>query len=117
MNNKSREIIQHLSGKRFSLSDEKRLQAEMEETFTAAGIEYDREYRLSHKDIIDFKIGRIGIEVKIKGGKLNIHRQIERYAASDELDEIILATNVATGMPETIKDKKIHVFNLGRAWL
>lgn len=110
-------IISFFAGKRFPLSDEKRLQTAIEEEFQRAGILYEREFRLSPKDVIDFIVGRVGIEVKIKGGKLAIFRQVERYAQHDGIDALILATNVAMGMPEEINGKPVHVVNLGRAWL
>lgn len=113
----AQEIIRILSGTRFPLSNEKLLQAAIEEEFDAHGVEHLREHRLSDADIIDFTVGRIGLEVKIKGTKREIFRQVERYAVHDIIDEIILATNVPMGMPAEINGKAVHVFNLSRAWL
>jgi len=110
-------IIKFLSGKRFPLSDETRLQSSIEEELQRDGVIFKREFRLSPEDRIDFLIGRVGVEVKIKGGKLAIYRQVERYAQRDAVDALILVTNVAMGMPEEINGKPVHVFNLGRAWL
>lgn len=113
-------LSKFLSGKRFPLSDEKRLQQAIEEEFQRAGVLYSREHLLSgtdRKDIIDFVIGDTGIEVKIKGGKLAIYRQLERYAEHDELACIVLVTNVAMGLPEEISGKPVHMVNLARAWL
>lgn len=113
----AQEIIRVLAGCRFPLSNEKLLQAAIQEEFDAHGVEHSREHRLSAADIPDFLIGRIVVEVKIKGSKRDIYAQVKRYADHDVVDELILATNVPTGMPTEINGKPVHVFNLARAWL
>ena len=110
-------IIRLLQSRRFTLSDEKRLQAEIEEVLTSFGIEHAREYRLDAGSIIDFMVGGIGVEVKIKGSKLEIWRQLERYAEFDEIETLILVTNVPMGCPSVVKGKPIYVVNLAKAWL
>jgi len=112
-----RTITKLIQSRRFSLSDEKKLQGEIEEEFVSAGVGYRREVRLDDRNIIDFMIGPIGIEVKIKGARLNIFRQIERYAAFGDVEKLLLVTNVPMGMPELVKGKPIHVLNLAKAWL
>lgn len=113
----AQEIIRLLSLTRFPLSNEKMLQAAIEEEFDDHGVEHSREHRLSASDIPDFMVGRIAIEVKIKGSKRAIYGQVKRYVEHAEVDELILVTNVPMGMPATINGKPIHVFNLARAWL
>lgn len=112
------DIIRLLQSRRFPLSDEKKLQAEIEETLIGAGIEHKREYRLDASSIIDFMIMRsIGAEVKIKGARSAIYRQVERYAGFDQIKRLILVTNVAMGMPPLVNGKPVYVVNLSRAWL
>lgn len=78
----------------------------------------EREVRLSPKERIDFVVGgSIGIEVKIKGDKLAIYRQMVRYAAFDQLKRLILVSSVAIGLPDTINGKPVAVVSLGGAWL
>lgn len=110
-------IIRILQSRRFTLSDEKRLQAEIEEVLTDAGIKHVREYRLDAGSIIDFFISGTGIEVKRRGSKLEIWRQLERYAEFDEVETLILVTNVPMGCPSVVKGKPIYVVNLAKAWL
>ncbi len=110
-------IVHLMSSRRFSLSDEKRLQAEMEELFTAAAFSFKREHRLDSRSIIDFMFGDVGVEVKIKGSRLNIYRQLERYAEFEAVRCLLLVTNVPMGLPELINGKPAHVINLARAWL
>lgn len=111
------EVINVLKKKRFSLSKEKPLQSEIEDALRKAGISFKREYWLSDSDKIDFLIGDIGIEIKIKGNKKSIYKQIERYAESDEVSIIVLVTNKAIGLPAEINKKSVYVVNLSKAWL
>lgn len=103
---------------RLLIDDEKAVQAAISERLTAAGVDHEREVRLSPRDVIDFVcVGRVGIEVKIKGGRRAILRQVERYAASDQLVAIVVVTAVAIGLPLEIAGKPISVVSIGRAWL
>lgn len=111
------EIMAILKRYRLPLSDEKRLQEEIEEKLEEHGVEFVREHRLSAADIPDFMVGSLAIEVKIKGSKLSIYKQVERYAQHEEVKSLLLITNVATGFPPTVNGKPAYVFNLARAWL
>lgn len=113
----SDEIMRILGRTPFPLHSEKDVQQSVEQAFAAAGVECRREVRLNATDVIDFLVDRVGIEVKIKGGKRAILRQVERYAESDQVDTLVLLTAVAMGMPASIKGKPVHVVSLGRAWL
>ncbi len=110
-------ILAALSGVRLPLHDEKALQAEMAMHFAALGIPAEREVALGGGDIVDFMVGGIAIEVKIKGGRRDILRQCQRYAAHAQVDALVLATNVAMGFPPELNGKPTAVLNLGRAWL
>lgn len=112
------DILRILTSRRFSLTNEKKTQEEIESALTEAGIRCVREVRLGDGDIIDFLIeDSIGAEVKIKGGKMQIFRQVERYAQRDSISSLILVTNVPTGFPEEINGKPVYVVNLAKAWL
>jgi hypothetical protein len=62
-------------------------------------------------------VGGVGMEVKIKGSKREMYRQCERYCLHERVSALILATNVATGMPATINGKPVFVALLSRGWL
>lgn len=102
---------------RFDLSNEKALQLEIENVLKENNISYLREHRLSKEDIPDFMINDLCIEVKIKGSKKSIFKQIERYSKYNEVTQIILITNKSLGMPLCINNKATSLINLGRAWL
>ncbi|MGJ5000554.1 hypothetical protein ACQR10_04470 [Bradyrhizobium sp. HKCCYLRH2060] len=106
------------------LSDEKQLQAELHALLQREGFDASREIRLDAGDIVDFMIfdgdfvlSGLAIEVKIKGQRRAIYRQLERYCGHPRVAGIVLATNVAMALPETIKGKPARIAQLGRAWL
>lgn len=104
---------------RFDVYSEKELQRQMDE-MVMKNLGYSREHRFDKKNIIDFynKNLRIGIECKIKGSALEIHRQISRYAQfKNELDLIVLVSAVAMNLPAEINGIPIKVILLGRSWL
>ncbi len=100
-----------IRGHRWRLEDEKVLQGDIHVALVAAGLPVEREVRLSARDIIDFRIGTIGVEVKIKGSKRDIYRQVERYCGLG-LGGLVLATNVPLGMPDEIEGVPVHVVSL-----
>jgi hypothetical protein len=106
-----------LSRTRFLIDDEKRLQASIADALTSAGLSFEREVRLSPRDVIDYVSDRVGIEAKVKGSKRAILRQVQRYAGSDRLDAIVVITAVALGLPDQINGKPVRMVSIGRAWL
>lgn len=110
-------LLTGLKNQRFDLGSEKRLQAELTARFTTLGLDFSAEYRLDPASIIDFKIGSIGVEVKIKGTAKDIYRQCARYCTHESISQLVLLTNKIIALPPTINGKPTLVFNLGRAWL
>lgn len=87
------------------------------EALAAHGLDYAHEYKLGPRCRIDFRVGRVGIEVK-KGrpatGELT--RQLRRYLASDDLDAAIVVTQRVTRLPEAIGGKPVQLLSLNRLW-
>lgn len=110
-------ILLHLKRHRFSLQNEKCLQAEMYEFLLPIFPGIIKEFVIDKKSEIDFLIENIGIEVKIKGGKVAIYKQCERYCMSDKITTLILVTNRSMGFPKEINGKDCYYLNLGEAWL
>lgn len=111
------QVIELVHSHRLPLHNEKATQAEMEKLLQSHAFTFEREVRLSPADIPDFMIGGLAIELKIKGGKMDIYRQLRRYAQHDRVTRILLLTNVAMGLPEEIEGRRTYIANLGRAWL
>jgi hypothetical protein len=112
------DVISVLSRYRFQLSDEIRLQGEIATALEKAGLTFEREVRIAPGSIIDFMIGDVGLEVKIrKGAKAAIYRQCERYCSIDRVKAIVLATNFSMGFPTEVAGKPAYLFSLGKAHL
>lgn len=112
------DVMKILSSHRFNVSSEDILQAQIAEAFDAAGFNFKREYRLSGQDRIDFLVGDgIGVEVKVGGSPMAIHRQCKRYCTHDQIQSLILVTSRSMGLPEQIEGKDCYVHLLGRSWL
>ena len=87
------------------------------EALAAAGLEYEHEYRLGPRRRIDFRVGRIGIEVK-KGRPASsaLAAQLRKYLESDELDAVIVVTQRVTRVPNAIDGKPVVLISLNRLW-
>lgn len=102
---------------RLPLTDEKVTQAAIANALELAGVSFEREVRLSDADIVDFMVGNIAIEVKIKGAKAAIYRQLERYAEHDNVSSILLVTSRSMHLPALINGKPTLVASLSRGWM
>ncbi|MFT3973310.1 MAG: hypothetical protein QM699_07635 [Amaricoccus sp.] len=83
------------------------------------GIEVAAEVQLTPRDRIDLLAGPVGIEVKIRGGgRRKILRQLERYAESDQIEALVLASG--GGWPRAIDEaggKRLFFASLTLGWL
>lgn len=116
------EVIAALGAARFTVIREKDTQAEIDGHLRArlGDGQVSREHRLGSGDIPDFLIaGQIVVEVKLKAhnSKRAIYAQLERYARYPEVKTLILATNLAMGLPPLILGRPAFIVSLGAAWL
>jgi hypothetical protein len=111
------DIVKLISSVRFPLQNEKETQARIEKVFIDNKVKYEREFRLDDKNIPDFFIDGIAIEIKIKGQARKIYKQCERYCGFEQVKELILITGRSMGFPEEINGKSCYVIKLGKAWL
>ena len=83
----------------------------------AAGLVYEHEYRLGPRRRIDFRVSRVGIEVK-KGRPASsaLRAQLQKYLESDALDAVIVVTQRATRLPSTLCGKPVALLSLNRLW-
>lgn len=93
------------------------IHAAVAEALAGAGLEYAHEYKLGPRRRIDFRVGRVGIEVK-KGRPATsaLTEQLRRYLESDDLDAVIVVTQRATALPGTICGKPVRLVSLNRLW-
>lgn len=114
------DVIRLILRCRLDLSSEKHLQEGLEKAFQDAGVLFEREKRLSPKDIPDFLVtGGIVVECKMrnKGKKIAIYQQICRYAEYPEVTAIILASNGSMGLPPEINGKPVYAASLSAGWI
>jgi hypothetical protein len=111
-------IVGVLNSRRLNLSSEKELQKEIELLFWKNNIPFTREYRLDNKNIPDFFVDGVAIEVKIKGQKAKtIYKQCERYCQFEETKALLLITSRSMGFPEQINGKDCYYYSLSKNWL
>jgi hypothetical protein len=98
---------------RYNLLDEKITQIEFAATLESLGIEFAREVVLGQGDKVDFLVeGGLAIELKIKGAKRAIFKQLERYARHDQVKAIMLLSAQHLPLPRIIEDKPAFVGSL-----
>lgn len=110
-----------LSQKAFDYIDETACQNQMERYLESLGVQFRREYSLSPGSRVDFYFPNSGIGLEVKAnknwGKMRVYRQLERYAESNEINGLILATGKAQSLPDQINGKPVMIHNLGVAHL
>lgn len=115
------DIVRLLQAHRLPLGNEKALQSAVANVLVAEGIVFEREYRLSGRDIVDFLIDcggvHVGLELKVKGAARDIIRQCERYCAHDLIGSLVLGTRRAMALPPLMHAKPCYVASLGMGWL
>ena len=93
------------------------IHAAVARALTDAGLAYEHEFRLGPRRRIDFRVGRVGIEVK-KGrpASAELRKQVQKYLESDALDAVIVVTQRVTALPATIGGKPVRLVSLNRLW-
>lgn len=93
-------------------STESALQADLCAALRSAGHDVNAEVVLSPTDRIDFLIGDVGIECKLKWSRSKVAEQLIRYTESPRINSLILVTTsaiLARGWPDRINDKPLTV--------
>jgi hypothetical protein len=100
---------------RFHYRDEDQLQQGLAAAFATTGLPVEREVRITPKDRLDFLVGRTAVEVKVAGQPESVLRQLQRYAASDRVDDLILITTRARhcSLPAVVGGKRLTVLRIG----
>lgn len=96
----------------FNFSTEKEWQASIERMLLIDCVEFHREVKIGEGSVIDFLVGRTGIEMKIKGKPIPVIAQLKRYLETDAIDSIILLTTsrrLFLAMPREHIGKPIRV--------
>lgn len=104
-----------LHAHRFHFTSETELQDGIETALREANFTPQPEVVLTVGERIDFLVENVGIEVKVKGSKSTLLRQMLRYAMCPEIHGLIIATTLARhrGVPPTLNGKPITLVYLG----
>jgi hypothetical protein len=113
---RTKAIVKALRKYRYNFDNEIMLQMGIAEALKENRIKFEREVSLGDPGIIDFMVGTIGIEIKIKGSPSKVGRQVVNYLTSDKLTEIIVVTTKAKAaaflrVPELL-GKRVTVVDL-----
>jgi hypothetical protein len=110
-----------LGSYRYTFANEKDLQDGLARVLFQRGIRFDREVRLPPltkddrvKDIPDFMVDGIAVEVKVDGGLSDVTRQLHRYAQRKEVRSLLLVTSRAAlgNQPAEMNGKRLVVLTL-----
>ena len=101
-----------LAGKGYGWDSEKMLQSALYGVLELNGIDARREVTIGHCTRIDFLAARTGIEVKIGGSLTKVAEQLQRYAQSDQVDDLLLVTtqHEHKALEGTIGGKPVTVY-------
>jgi len=115
-------VAEHLTGFTYRWATEADLQDAMAGLLADSLFEVEREKRLDRRDRPDFLVtadGRtVAVEVKVKGSRTAVLRQLGRYAEHDSVDAIVFASGLRTlaaAMPAAIHSKPVVSIHLESA--
>jgi hypothetical protein len=119
---KSKTLVRLIEQQQFDLSTEKRMQSQLSEVLLLNHYEFEREKILSDKDIPDFLVEKeIIIECKLRGArsprKMDVYKQLCRYAEHETVKALILASNLSMGIPPEINGKPVFAASCSKGWL
>jgi hypothetical protein len=84
---------------------------------TAAGLPFVHEAKLAKGCRIDFLVGSVGVEIKKgKPSAATLAAQLQRYAACDAVDGLIVITEKSVRLPGTILGKPVRLIPLSQLW-
>lgn len=86
-------------------------------TLSEAGIEAQHEARLAPRCRIDFLADGVGIEIKKnRPQKTALLAQLTRYAACEQIKELVIIAPRGVNMPKYIGGKRVMMIALERLW-
>lgn len=102
----------------YRLGREVFLQEDVEKALREQGVQFKREATLGPGERVDFLCwGEIALELKLRCSPRVMMRQLQRYAAHEQVKSIILLTATITSMPDSMNGKPVFVVNLGAGYL
>jgi hypothetical protein len=112
-----------LSSYRFVVASEQELQRSVAQALRVERVAFAEEVSLGAGERIDFLCeGGIGLELKIKGSPSEVLLQLQRYAASEAVTELVLVTtriqhHAMLGSQRTVGGKPLRVVRVAGGFL
>lgn len=95
------------------IRSEAELQAWIERLLVSHQIAHQREASLPGVGRPDFLVGRFAVEVKVGGSRMELIRQVQRYATSPAVDGVlVVTTRLSHRLPATLAGKRVTVVYL-----
>lgn len=96
---------------------EEALHALIAKSLLEAGIDAQHEVRLAPRCRIDFMAGDVGIEIKkSRPQRAALVTQLARYAACDQVRELLVVAPRGVNLPARIGGKRVTMLALERLW-
>ena len=96
---------------------EEELHAQAAQAFAKAGLLAQHEAKLAPRCRIDFLVDGIGVEIKkSRPAPGALRAQLARYAACEQVRELVVIAPRAVDMPKTIGGKRVTMLGLERLW-
>lgn len=87
------------------------------EALLGAGLPVQSEVRLAPRCRIDLMVGAIGVEIKkSRPVPAQLARQLARYAACPQVEQLLVLAPRAVNMPKAIAGKRVVMMGLERLW-
>lgn len=113
-------LRQAIAGFRFPANNEAQFQAQLEKAFSAAGLNFEREYLMpgcGGADRLDFWLpdpAGVAIEVKAKGSHTEILRQLKRYSMREAVNAVVLIARKPVELPPYLSGKPLVCLSIWR---
>ena len=96
---------------------EEELHAQVLGALSAAGLSPRHEVRLGPRCRIDVMCGSIGIEIKkSRPQRAALLRQLARYAACDQVAQLVVIAPRGVDLPRTVCGKRVTMLGMERLW-
>ncbi|MBE5802582.1 MAG: hypothetical protein E7319_09890 [Clostridiales bacterium] len=93
------------------------LHACVRQRLEAAAFPCQHEARLAKGCRIDFLVGAIGVEIKKgKPSAATLTAQLQRYAACEAVDGLIVVTERSVRIPKSVCGKPVQLITLSQLW-
>ncbi|MEG0741045.1 MAG: hypothetical protein RSB91_02040 [Clostridia bacterium] len=82
-----------------------------------AGLPFIHEAKIGSGCRIDYLVGDVGIEIKKgKPAPATLLKQLRRYAACESISALVVVTQRAVRLPDTVCAKPLRAVSLNRLW-